>query len=167
MTETLPLESVVVEERIRKDFGNIDELANSIQAVGLIQPIVLTRDNKLIAGERRLRALKKIGVKELIHGSLFIYNDEQDDLKIKAMEIEENVKRKELSWQEQIIAKKRLLEVLQQIHGVARPGYPSRSDQLGISDGLSRSSRQMLTRQGLRTRSRVPACGGPSCETGN
>ncbi len=82
---------------------------------------------------RLLRALRKIGVKELPHGKLFIYNDEQDELKLKAMEIEENVKRKELSWQESVIAKKRLLEVLQQIHGVARPGYPSRSDQLGIT----------------------------------
>ena len=131
--DELSIDAVVVGDRVRKDFGNLDELCDSIRAVGLIQPIVVTRDLQLIAGERRLRALRKIGVKELPHGKLFIYNDEQDELKLKAMEIEENVKRKELSWQEAVIAKKRLLEVLQQIHGVARPGYPSRSDQLGIT----------------------------------
>jgi DNA modification methylase/ParB-like chromosome segregation protein Spo0J len=133
LSDELSIDSVVVGDRVRKDFGNIDELANSIREVGLIQPIVLTRDLRLVAGERRLRALHKIGVTTLLHGKLFIYNDEQDELKLQAMEIEENVKRQNFTWQEQIIAKKRLLEVLQKIHGVARPGYPSRSDTLGIT----------------------------------
>jgi len=133
LSDELNIDQVIVGDRVRKDFGNLDELCNSITSVGLIQPIVITRDLQLIAGERRLRALKKMGVKELIHGKLFIFNDEQDKLKLQAMEIEENVKRKELSWQETILAKKRLLEVMVQIHGVARPGYPSRSDQLGIT----------------------------------
>lgn len=131
--DELSIDQIIVEDRVRKDFGNIDELANSIRAVGLIQPIVVTRDLRLIAGERRLRALRKIGVKDLPHGKLFIYNDEQDKLKLQAMEIEENVKRQNLTWQETIIAKKRLLEILQKIHGVARPGHPSRSDSLGIT----------------------------------
>jgi DNA modification methylase/ParB-like chromosome segregation protein Spo0J len=131
--DELSIDQVVVGDRVRKDFGNLDELCDSIRAVGLIQPIVITRELQLIAGERRLRALRKIGVAVLPHGKLFIYNDEQDKLKLQAMEIEENVKRKELSWQEAVIAKKKLLEVLQQIHGVARPGYPSRSDTLGIT----------------------------------
>jgi DNA modification methylase/ParB-like chromosome segregation protein Spo0J len=133
LSDELNIDQIIVGDRVRKDFGNLDELCNSITSVGLIQPIVITRDLQLIAGERRLRALKKIGVTVLPHGKLFIFNDEQDRLKLQAMEIEENVKRKELSWQETILAKKRLLEVMQTIHGVARPGYPSRSDQLGIT----------------------------------
>ena len=133
MSEILAIELVVIGDRVRKEFGDIDELCNSIKSVGLIQPIVITRDFRLIAGERRLRALKRVGVKDLVHSSHFVFNDELDDLKLKAMEIEENVKRKELSWQETIIAKKRLLEIMQQIHGVARPGYPSRTDSLGIT----------------------------------
>ena len=129
----LHIDEVVVDERIRKEYGNIDELANSIKAVGLIQPIVLTRDFKLIAGERRLRALRRLGVALLQHEGHFVFNDEQDELKIQAMEIEENVKRKELSWQEAILAKKRLFDLLQKIYGVARPGAPSRSESLGIT----------------------------------
>jgi DNA modification methylase len=127
------ISTVIVDDRIRKDMGDIDELANSIKAVGLIQPVIVTRENKLIAGERRLRAMKKLGIVFLVHGKTFIYNDEMDSLKIRAMEIEENVKRKQLSWQEEVTAKKRLLETLQAIHGVARPGSPSRSESLGIT----------------------------------
>ena len=74
------IEQVITGERVRKDFGNIDELCDSIKAVGLIQPIVLNRDFRLIAGERRLRALQRIGVKVLYHASHFIWKDELDEL---------------------------------------------------------------------------------------
>lgn len=131
--DNLPITNVLVDERIRKDFGDLDELANSIRAIGLIHPIVITREYKLIAGERRLKAMRKLGIPELVHAKTFIFNDEVDPLKLKAMEIEENVKRKQLSWQEELFAKKRLLDLLQQIHGVSGPGRPTRSETLGIA----------------------------------
>jgi site-specific DNA-methyltransferase (adenine-specific) len=133
LTDSLVLEAIDTKDRIRADMGDIDALASSIQAVGLIQPIILSRQNRLIAGERRLRALRKLGLKELLHGIHFIYNDEENELQLKAMEVEENVKRKQLSWQEEVLAKKRLLDIMVQIHGVARAGPPSRSDAIGIT----------------------------------
>jgi DNA modification methylase/ParB-like chromosome segregation protein Spo0J len=133
LTEGLSVSEIIIGDRVRKDFGDLDELANSIREVGLIQPIVLTRDYRLVAGERRLRAMQKLGFNVLVHAKTFIFNDELDELKVRAMEIEENVRRKQLTWQEEILAKKRLLETLQQIHGVSKPGHPSRSDALGIT----------------------------------
>lgn len=132
-SDVLAAEAIDTKDRIRSDMGDIDALATSIQSVGLIQPIILNRQNRLIAGERRLRALRKLGLKELIHGVHFIFNDEQDSLRLKAMEVEENVKRKQLSWQEEVLAKKRLLTIMQQIHGEARSGPPSKSDVIGIT----------------------------------
>jgi len=119
--------------RIRQDFGDIDALATSIKSVGLIQPIIVNRENKLIAGERRLRALKKLGVVELIHTVHFLFNDELDPLKLAAMEVEENVKRKSLSWQEEVLAKKRLLDIMVQIHGPSRSGPTARTDIIGTT----------------------------------
>ncbi len=54
----------------RKAFydNTIDELAQSIQANGILQPLVVKPEGsgfELIAGERRLRAAKKIGLKEV------------------------------------------------------------------------------------------------------
>lgn len=126
---------VIVEDRIRKDLGDIDELANSIKELGLIQPLVLSHDLKLVVGGRRLTALKKLGVKELEHASHFIWTEELDEIRIKAIEAEENIKRKELTWQESVLGKKRLLDLLQSIHGVARPGAPSRTEVLGVTSG--------------------------------
>ena len=122
---------VIVEDRVRKDMGNIDELTSSIKEYGLIEPIVIGRDHRLIAGERRLRALTALGL-ELQHGIHYIFNDELDELRRKAMEVEENVKRKELSWSEQVLAKQRLLAIMQQLHGVATSGRPS----VGVDPGF-------------------------------
>jgi len=54
--------------RKRFDEGRMEELANSIRVHGIIQPIIVTEDAKghmIIAGERRWRAAKSIGLKEM------------------------------------------------------------------------------------------------------
>lgn len=45
----------------RKDLGDLKGLAQSIQAVGLLHPIVVATGGKLIAGERRLKACRMLG----------------------------------------------------------------------------------------------------------
>ncbi|MCZ6510060.1 MAG: MT-A70 family methyltransferase [Alphaproteobacteria bacterium] len=52
---------VIVRERHRKDMGDVAALARSIEDVGLLQPIVVTPDDVLIAGQRRLEAFKLLG----------------------------------------------------------------------------------------------------------
>src|SRR5581483_8265514 len=47
--------------RHRKDLGNIAALANSIKELGLLNPITVTPDLTLIAGHRRLAAVKELG----------------------------------------------------------------------------------------------------------
>jgi DNA modification methylase len=126
-------------ERIRADLGDIDSLATSIKRYGLIQPIVLGHlgdEVTLIAGGRRLAALRRLSVTLLQHGVHFVWRDEVDAsedkrLRFKSMEIEENVKRKDLSWQEQVEGKRQLLQIMQAIHGVAKPG-PTFKDEKGF-----------------------------------
>ncbi len=54
--ETRKASQIKLGRRHRKDFGNLAELARSIDDVGLLHAIVIDKRNKLIAGERRLRA---------------------------------------------------------------------------------------------------------------
>jgi hypothetical protein len=56
----LPLEAIRVEGRFRRELGDIDSLAANIAEVGLLHPIVVTPDYRLIAGARRLRAMRKL-----------------------------------------------------------------------------------------------------------
>jgi ParB family chromosome partitioning protein len=55
------IDEIKVGKRIRRDMGDIESLAQSINDLGLLTPILITPDNKLLAGERRLRACKKLG----------------------------------------------------------------------------------------------------------
>ena len=55
------LEKISVGSRLRREAGDIEKLAASIAQLGLLHPIVCTRDGTLIAGERRLMAVKSLG----------------------------------------------------------------------------------------------------------
>jgi ParB family chromosome partitioning protein len=92
--------SVRRDERQRKSLENIDVLADSIRRLGLIHPIVVTRDLELIAGERRYSACKSLGWTSVPAQ----YVDELDQGKLRLIELEENIKRQDISWQDQVKA---------------------------------------------------------------
>lgn len=77
------------------DEEKIEELADSIKENGLIQPIIVRKKDKkyeIIAGERRYRACKKAGLKDI---SCIIedYNDQE----VSTLAIIENIQREDLS----------------------------------------------------------------------
>lgn len=92
----VPIDAINVGTRFREELGDIDDLAASIRDKGLLQPIVLSRENLLIAGGRRLAAHQRLG---LTHIDV-LYRDEVDELLARELELEENIRRKELEWHE-------------------------------------------------------------------
>ena len=54
MNDRRVIDEIIVGKRHRRDLGDIASLAKSIDAHGLLHPIVVTCDGRLIAGERRL-----------------------------------------------------------------------------------------------------------------
>lgn len=63
--ETRPITAIQVGTRYRLHLGDIAALAESMQALGVLHPIVVTPDNRLIAGARRLAAAKRLGWEEI------------------------------------------------------------------------------------------------------
>jgi hypothetical protein len=59
-TRTVQLTSITVGHRHRKAMGDLQSLADSIAGEGLLQPIGITEDCRLVFGERRLRACRDI-----------------------------------------------------------------------------------------------------------
>jgi len=57
----LSLADIKIGKRHRKSAGNLDGLAASIELLGLLQPIVVSSEYRLIAGWRRLKAHKQLG----------------------------------------------------------------------------------------------------------
>ena len=61
MSETVRISDINVEGRYRRDMGDIEGLARSMMDVGLLHPVVVTPDLRLIAGERRILAARLLG----------------------------------------------------------------------------------------------------------
>jgi site-specific DNA-methyltransferase (adenine-specific) len=57
--------SIRLGNRTRKDVGDLESLAESIAEIGILQPVVVTPDGRLIAGFRRIQACKKLGWKTI------------------------------------------------------------------------------------------------------
>lgn len=78
----------------------IDELAQSIKAYGIIQPLSVRRMSneryELVAGERRLRAAKKLGLKEVPAIIVDITDKESA-----AIALLENLQREDLNYMEE------------------------------------------------------------------
>ena len=56
--QTRRISSIKIGVRHRKDLGDLERLAESLEAVGLLHPVVIDTKNRLIAGQRRLEAAK-------------------------------------------------------------------------------------------------------------
>ncbi|MCI8556482.1 MAG: ParB/RepB/Spo0J family partition protein [Lachnospiraceae bacterium] len=94
----------------RKQFEEdaLMELADSIRQFGIIQPLIVQEKNgfyEIIAGERRWRAAKLAGLKEVP-----VIVKEYTDLEVVEISLIENIQRESLNPIEEAIAYKRLLE---------------------------------------------------------
>lgn len=106
MTEALtPIDSIIIEDRSRKDFRDIDKLAESIKDVGLILPVAVTSNNKLIDGERRIRAFKALGRTSIPARVAADCHEARDFLKA---ELDANVCRQEMTITEKVALAKRI-----------------------------------------------------------
>jgi len=86
----------------------LQELANSIEALGVIQPITLRKDGtkfEIISGERRFRASKLAGLKS-IPAYIRLVNDQE----LLEMALVENIQREDLDAIEVALTYQRLLE---------------------------------------------------------
>ena len=99
--ETVPISKVIVWDEVEARLLNtdgIDELVKSIQEEGLQNPPVVQKNKdgtfKLIAGQRRLEALTRIGAKTI---PVLVVKKPYDDEDAKAVSIIENLHRKQMN----------------------------------------------------------------------
>ena len=119
---TIPL-SQIRDTEPKRDHGDISSLKDSIRRLGLLQPLVVTPDSRLVAGRRRYQALTELGIEEVP-----IHTVNPGDSYVEfLMALDENLKRKDMSWQEVArceLEEKRIYEECypQTKHGGARGG---------------------------------------------
>ena len=139
----VPVSQIVVnrDDRQRRELNNIEELAESIRRNGLINPITVTRDHELIAGERRLTAHQLLGFDTIA----VQYIDQLDETELHIIELEENIRREELSWQDHVRAVARFHE----LKATVEPGWTKEktAEELNVSAG--QISRLMLVKSAM------------------
>lgn len=89
----LKISEVHIGQRVRDEYGDMESLANSIKEHGLLHPIVVDSNYNLIAGCRRLLACERIGLKEIEAKVLADISEKE----LRVLELEENIRRKDLT----------------------------------------------------------------------
>ncbi|MBK6637408.1 MAG: ParB/RepB/Spo0J family partition protein [Rhodocyclaceae bacterium] len=137
--ETLPVGSLQpgkYQPRTRMDPGSLEELAESIKAQGLIQPISVRPVGKgryeIIAGERRWRACQIAGLPEVP----VLIRDIPDEAAL-AMSLIENIQREDLNPLEEAAGIQRLIDEFQMTHQQA-------ADALGRSRSAATNLLRLL-----------------------
>lgn len=128
--DEIKLTDIKVEDRVRVcKKENIESLADSIHEQGLIHPILLTADNRLIAGEHRLEAFKLLEKKYgeayskipymrfeeyAVSKGLIKEGETIPRHKLVQLELEENIKRTSMRWQDRVLGIKKYHEIAMQ-----------------------------------------------------
>ena len=105
--ENIDIASIKIKKRVREKTVPIQPLVDSIKKYGLLEPIVIDQNNRLIAGFRRLEACKQLGYKTILANVVSIEDAETFLL----LELEENTCRFQFSEDELLKAKKRLEKI--------------------------------------------------------
>lgn len=92
MGESRKILQIRVGDRHRRDVGDLVDLKASMSAVGLLHPIVINEKDRLIAGERRLKAAKELGWNDV---PVRVVRTLTDALKALKAERDENTCRKD------------------------------------------------------------------------
>jgi site-specific DNA-methyltransferase (adenine-specific) len=159
--EMINVKDIDMMSRSRKDFSKIPELVKSIESKGLIHPPCVTQHPeassgfkwKLVAGECRIRSMLMLGVAIIP----CIPRDRLTPLEAVEMELEENVSRNALSWDEHCELMLRI-HTLRQAANPVQPGKAGSTgwtvedtgNHFGVSKGLA--SKQIAFAKKLRER---------------
>ena len=140
--KSIKVSEILIKNRFRKDYGDIESLAKSIQELGLLQPIGVSQDNVLIFGERRILAIKSLGW-EYIPAITFSFDD------ILSGEYAENEIRKDFTISERLAIGKAMEEELTKRHGGDRKSEDFQEGKISTLNETGKSRDLVAERVGM------------------
>lgn len=101
----LPLADItILREKRQRRLIETKGLIDSIRERGVLNPIIITKDNVLVAGERRYAASLELGIPDIP----VRYLEDSTPQELQVIELEENSKRTDLPWQDSCLAVSKL-----------------------------------------------------------
>jgi hypothetical protein len=152
------LTEIVIGTRQRKEFSDIQGLAESIKKFDVIQPIVLMpwadpakpdKKFKLIAGERRFRASVIAGKKTIP----YVLREHLSDLQQQEIELEENLRRAQMTMMEEAEALYTIDQLKRKLYGESGGGGSAGKVETGAdaTDGWNLAKTAAMKNQPLST----------------
>jgi ParB family chromosome partitioning protein len=117
LIHNIPIEQIVVPEgrrALREEV--VEQRAQSIREIGLLQPIRVTKDLRLVFGRHRLEACKRLGWTEIPADVRDL-----DEVEAELAAIDENLERSELTALERSEALRRRKEIYEARHPETKP----------------------------------------------
>lgn len=141
--QEIPISKIIVKDRFREEKGDLDELAATIKAKGIIQPLTVDDKFKLLCGERRLLAAKLAGLTKVPVIVRTVGG------KVDALELEliENTARKDMEWPERAKLTKRIFD-MKKDHD---PKYTQREHAEVMGESLGSVTRRLYLADALET----------------
>ena len=137
----LKLTEIKVGERFREDFGEIEELIESMKDKGIIQPLTVSNDMELLAGGRRYKAATEAGLTEVP----VLIRQTDGELDAREIELIENAHRKDFSWQERA----KLVSRIHELSKEKNPLGPGRETSRMLGESPMQVSRSLKLAQAL------------------
>jgi N6-adenosine-specific RNA methylase IME4/ParB-like chromosome segregation protein Spo0J len=136
----LALDKITINGRHRREMGDIASLAASIERLGLLHPVVVTSDHRLIAGERRIAAARKLGWKDI---AVTVADSIDDALSLLTAERDENTCRKDFAPSE-FVAVGEALEDIERPKAKERQGRPGKERSAKFAEHEKSETRQKV-----------------------
>lgn len=157
MIMQVAVDAVMVGDRRREDLGDIAGLAKSIERFGLLHPIIVDDGARLVAGGRRLAAVKSLGWKTIEARDFGALTEAE----LRELELEENLRRKDLTPEERsrnlVALAETAKEIAETCADSAQVSKPTRgpartpgslrdvSQRIGVPEATIRAAQQHVT----------------------
>lgn len=144
MTQTIKKSDIKIPSRYRSEKDIDSDFLESLRKFGVIYPVILTRGNELVDGERRILGCEKVGIEDIP----FAYRDEVDELTRRELEVETNIRRKSFTNSELSFALLDLHRLKQKIHGEKMKGRQELVDGKVPGWSMEDTARSVLMQKG-------------------
>jgi ParB-like chromosome segregation protein Spo0J len=164
-----PRTIVIPPDRNRRFFdhkgeASLKSLRESIERWGLIHPPVVTRDNVLVVGERRVRCCLELVKTDARFEQIPVrYPEEVTPKELRAIELEENIKRADTLWHERELGLAELVEFNKRERGLNRSetadeiGYDKSTvtNRLKVAREIKAGNAEVLAARSVREAERI------------
>ena len=96
-TIQIDISNITINNTLRNGMGDLSSQENSIQKLGLLNPVIIDRNNALISGSRRLQACLNAGITQV---TAIKFDIDANDMTAVEIQSDENHCREQLSAEE-------------------------------------------------------------------